>query len=498
MKRKQISILLLLSILLSNASMTACGGGTETTGEITATSENVAGETVTETTEPKDSLEARLDVSDALPEANFNGNTFTICGDDACTAYYTSEEETGETVNDSIFRRNMTVEERYNVKIAANVFPENDIMPAAQNSVLAADDAYQLIACHVINLGSYAADDMLYNWYDLPHVDFSKPWWSPSTTNDLTYKGTALIAIGDFAMSSIDSTYCMYYNKELAETHNLPDIYDIVNDGKWTIDQLNTLCANVYVDTDGDGTKNVGDTFGLMTDATSCFMTFLWAFDKKVAIQQKDGSFEINYYDEKLVSIVEKLYALYYEADFTYFKPSSFYPSYADIFTSGTSLFATSQFKDAIGAYRDAEFDYGIIPYPKWDEAQKNYYTSVDGGHEGLAIPKSITDTAYIGIMTEVLNAESWKQTTPAYYDTALKFKGARDEESIAMIDLIMESRVFDFGYVYGGWSCCAFWPMYVIWDKSTDIASYHEANNASFQEYMNSLFTTFDEISAS
>ncbi|MBO5649185.1 MAG: hypothetical protein J6S76_04665, partial [Clostridia bacterium] len=39
----------------------------------------------------------------------------------------------------------------------------------------------------------------------------------------------------------------------------------------------------------------------------------------------------------------------------------------------------------------------------------------------------------------------------PAYYDVALKVKGARDEESIKMLDMIKESCVFDFGFIYDG-----------------------------------------------
>lgn len=38
-------------------------------------------------------------------------------------------------------------------------------------------------------------------------------------------------------------------------------------------------------------------------------------------------------------------------------------------------------------------------------------------------------------------------------YETALKTKYTRDDESIAMIDMIVNSRVFDLGYVYDAWN---------------------------------------------
>ncbi len=475
--------------MLSTFSLTACGNaGTETTDD-TGSADNT--ETVA-TAETKDSLEARLDVSDNLPDADFEGRTFMICGDDACQEYYFVEEETGEVVNDAVFRRNFNVSERYNVHIDANVFPEAEIMSNAKNSVLAADDAYQLIACHIIYQGMAGVDGIMYDWYDLPYVDFERDWWSDSTMEDLTYKGMAFIAIGDFALTSIASTYCMYYNKEMAVDYGLPDMYELIYNGGWTLDKMQSFCEGVYSDTNGNGEKDKEDIYALTTDCKSNANTYLWAFGKKIATQKADGTYDLSYFDEKLVSIVERLYGMYYETEYVDFDPTAFRGDW-DIFSASQVLFATGVFDDAVARLRDTEFDYGIIPYPKWDAVQAEYYTSVDGGHEGLAVPKSIQDPEYIGIMAEVLCAESWKNTIPAYYDTALKYKGARDEQSIAMIDMIMDSRIFDFGYVYGGWGC-VFWIQYMLEGATKDIASYYEKNFAAYETTMEKVFTAFDE----
>jgi len=486
MKKRILSVLLVSSMLLSAAALAGCGDtAEETTADTTANTVETAVET-------KDALEARLDVSDGLPEADFGGQTFMVCGDDACIDYYTVEEETGETVNDAVFRRNMNVQERYNVLIDANVFPEDQIVKNAKNSVMAADNAYQIIACHIIYLGMAAVDGFMYDWYDLPHVDFEKPWWSFSTVEDLTYKDMAFIAIGDFALSSIDSTYCMFYNKELALDYGLPDMYELVNDGKWTLDQMQSFCEGIYNDTNGDGKKDESDTFALVTDCKSNANAYLWALGQKIATQQDDGTYELSYFNEKLVSIVERMYNMYYETDYVWFDTSVHVGSLIPVFAEGRSLFTNGYFKHATSNLREVEFDYGIIPYPKWDEKQEAYYTSVDGGHEGLAIPKSIQDPEYIGIMAEVLSAESWKHTIPAYYDTALKYKGARDEESIAMIDMIMDSRIFDFGYVYGGWGC-VFWIQYMLEGATKDITSYYEKNFGAYEKTMEKVFEAFD-----
>ena len=72
------------------------------------------------------------------------------------------------------------------------------------------------------------------NWYEIPHINFDKPWWSDSTVNDLSMNNHCFLAVGDLAVSSISQTYCVIYDKDAAATYGLDDIYSVVRDGKWT------------------------------------------------------------------------------------------------------------------------------------------------------------------------------------------------------------------------------------------------------------------------
>ena len=149
------------------------------------------------------------------------------------------------------------------------------------------------------------------------------------------------------------------------------------------------------------------------------------------------------------------------------------------LFAPGTLLMATKHFRTKTNAY-------GIIPYPKLDENQESYKTMVDGYHAVLAIPKTIDDPEFVGIITEALNAESRRQVFPAYYETALKKKYTHDDESVKLLDMIVDSRVFDFGFVYDGWKGFGFYLQNIInGSQSSDFASYYAKNSsASIQHY--------------
>ena len=99
---------------------------------------------------------------------------------------------------------------------------------------------------------------------------------------------------------------------------------------------------------------------------------------------------------------------------------------------------------------RDMEDEFGIIPLPKYDEAQSEYYTWMNlNNSSSLAIPISNHNLEMTGMICEALAAESMTTLTPAYYETTLSGKVARDDDSIAMLDIILNSGVFDFANMF-------------------------------------------------
>jgi hypothetical protein len=113
-----------------------------------------------------------------------------------------------------------------------------------------------------------------------------------------------------------------------------------------------------------------------------------------------------------------------------------------DIYISTGDLMKTS-------AYRDLNFDYGILPYPKWDENQKNYITRTSSAISVFCIPASAKDPDMTAAVLEALNSESYRSVIPAYYETALKVKYVRDDESVQALDILREGISMQFVDAY-------------------------------------------------
>ncbi|MBQ8640715.1 MAG: hypothetical protein IJ480_00730 [Clostridia bacterium] len=476
--KKIITVLLLAAMLTSLAS---CGSEVVETDTADTAADTAAVEE-TQPAEETDALEARKNIADELPEKTFGGAVFTVLSDEPNYLMDNAidiEESTGEVVDDAVFARNALVEERFGVTVEARYLPVAEVIKTLNTEVLAGDDVNDLVASHVCNMGQALFNDMYVNWYDVPYVNFAKPWWSPSTVNELTYDGKCFIAVGDVALSSLQATYCYYFNKQLVEDYQIPDVYETVLEGKWTVDYLISLTKDIYTDTNNSGDRDEEDFYGLCTNASSNANTYLWAFDSRIIDKNAEGGLEVVYNSEKTVDIVTKLVSMYnenvgisYNLNYVDSEGNKQFPYPRDMFLNNRTVFASGQINMSLTHFRDMESDYGIIPYPKWNEEQAEYRTMVDGSHSAMAIPVTVQDMEMAGIITEAMCAESYKQVIPAYYDTALKYKGTRDETSVEILDMIVNARVFDMGYVYDGWKGASFLIQEMVRSASSNFAS--------------------------
>jgi hypothetical protein len=90
------------------------------------------------------------------------------------------------------------------------------------------------------------------------------------------------------------------------------------------------------------------------------------------------------------------------------------------VFNDGRALFSAGN----TFSYRSSDFDSGILPYPKYDEKQENYYTLADNYYSMMfSIPSVCPDPNFSGFMLEVLSSESTDTSLRAFYDFIFIYK---------------------------------------------------------------------------
>jgi hypothetical protein len=118
------------------------------------------------------------------------------------------------------------------------------------------------------------------------------------------------------------------------------------------------------------------------------------------------------------------------------------------LFTEGRVLFVGGDLDTAI-SLREMEDDFGFLPQPKYSENQKDYFSLVHDQALLSCVSASSQNLDMAGAVLEALAAESYRRVTPAWYETALKVKYARDDISSQMVDLIRASMNTNFLFAY-------------------------------------------------
>ena len=482
---------LLTALLLGTA--VSCGDAADTTTDTTASVTNAV--TEAETADPNDPYAARMSASANLPEGlDFGGahlrtlvNDSNIAGKDIYV-----EEATGEVVDDAVFNRQIYVEDLLNVVIdPSTVVSSVDATAMIHKSVNAGDDVYDLYLEHMIQAGIDTLAGLFRNWHDVPYMDFTHPWYPQDTIKSMTLDGTMYLLLSDVMLSSFHNTYCCFFNKDIAAEHDLPDIYEIVREGKWTLDKQAELAKGVYRDINGDGKRDSGDKYGYATSIGSNVVTFFWSFQVPI-LDISSGKPVIVANNERAVNTVERL------EDYLYNNPDSFvadkWTDFIDMFVAEQVLFIPRCVGETMTFFREME-NYGILPFPKYDEVQENYYTMIDGCAPLIAIPKTADNTEMIGAVLEAMGEYSYKYVVPAYYDVALKVKGTRDENSIEMLDITFDGRIVDFAFVYDNWKGYAFALQNVLKKGNVqDYVSYYKKTEKSAIAHFEKVYEQFLE----
>ncbi|MBE6659685.1 MAG: hypothetical protein E7604_14750 [Ruminococcaceae bacterium] len=491
-----------LSAVLLCAALLSCG--TETPADVPDTTS--ADETGVQITAAPEEVKPVLRAD--LPETDFGGKTFTVLGrinnsyDQFNNFEIYAEKENGEVVNDAIFRRNTAIEDAYNVEIAQVLIgdePHNEL----QKSVDAGDHLYDTAFIDLWFVGPLIQKGYFLNLYDVEHIDFSKPWWNPGVNEAVSLCGKLYATTSDFSLRDKSRAYILMYNKELTARYDIPDPVQTVRDGKWTVDLVNEYIKYFSSDLDGDG-KMGGefDGFGLAMDSYIAFASFTTGLDNTVITKDADDNPVITMNNEHMAASVEKIMTLtcdpttaFFCNDFKGIALGDHWMVAADSFNAQRTWMSTSFPHMLQYCSQNTEFEYGVLPFPKLDEAQKDYITMADVYCMLFGIPATTPDPAFSGFMLEALSAASTDTTLAAYYDISCKTKYSYNPESGEMLDLIFQNIRYDPALIYDVGSLFDIITEYLPKEKENNFISLYEKYEKNAQRSLDKLVTAIGEL---
>ena len=359
------------------------------------------------------------------------------------------EDDSEDLVESATYKRNKEVEDRYGITITVSESNDSNYETDALNSILAGDDAYDLIFAHSRAAFVYAIQGAAMNFNDISTIHLDKPWWTQDITESCNINGKLYVLDGDISTSGLGATMCLFFNKRIFDELGYDYPYEMVKDGDWTFDEFAYLAKKGGADLNGDGVMDPEvDQYGFRAEQWEAPMNILYTGGQKIYDKDDEGNLQLTLYSTKTVEIYDEFFSLMNNASCILFSNATGYKG-SGMFSEGRAMFTDTELRHA-QTLRNMDDDFGILPYPKFDEAD-NYATATNGGSHLLVIPITVSDVERTGAITEALCAIGSRDVIPAFYEKSLKTKYARDEESEDMIDIIRSSRIYDIGYVAGG-----------------------------------------------
>ena len=477
----KLRILTLALVCLMLMSMAACSVTPETTLDTTAADQTTAAETE----------------GDEIPFPNvekqdYKGESFLMIGIREAGVWAYGEDHTANNVhvlNDTLYEMNTMVEEylgiEFGYEYVQHVTGKSVIYDKVRPTIMSGDDVYQLcILPSYRNVASFVTQDYIMDFYDLDeYIDFDQPYWNREVIESLMIGDGAYLAQGDLSCYSVYPIYC---NKDLLAQVGREIPYDKVRNGTWTLDQYLALTTELYAD-NGNGVVDNRDTFGYTAVCDININCFMQASGIYVVTRHDDGSFEFSLYNERMVSLYEKLYKWSKDQSVHMWNWGHEVNQTEDVvvdFLDGRSYF-TGAVLDT--QYLDATFDVGILPLPKYDTAQEEY-AHVNWG-DNLAIPGTVKNTKMVGEALELMSYYSRTVVKPKYYDDVLELRVSNAPDDREMVELINNTIVFDPGIAYCDGNAQLFALVYLpkecILAGQENITSYYQKNERSALRYL-------------
>lgn len=347
------------------------------------------------------------------------------------------------------FRRN-TMKLYYNCEVVG--IPSLSASGEASTAIDSGDAKYDLvIAAYSIN--SYNQGTRYYNLMAMMNLDYD--CWDKAIIRDLAFGGKIYGMTGDITTTDEDYTFVMFFNKDMLKENNQPDPYQLVREGKWTIEKFFEIERSCAKELDGEDGMSARDQFGYVARADTWRYFFYGAGARFVTPIQDDGSVKWAANSLGYESDIYQ-YAINIFSDESFggaaFSASNIVKLGApdgirETFGSGHAAFYTEglyniHYEEITTGLRDYEdLHFGILPAPKWNEDQTDYYSYVweQGGFVG------VPSTCNFKIASDFLNvyALASQATVQKAYLYSIAYSYASDPNVADMLDIIINNRVW-------------------------------------------------------
>ncbi len=389
-----------------------------------------------------------------VPAVDYKGATFILMGRSRDAAWgemgLFSDGYDSTTMNDAVYNRNSKVEAACNIKLeqievydtltSSGVFYKMLAENAASGDYIA-----DICCAGLIDACSLISQNIFVDLQTVPYVDLNAPWWQQRINESVRILNKQYFGFNDMMLNDKCDTYLLYFNKTVFDDNQLEYPYQHVYDGTWTNEKLLEYIMGYGQDMNGNGYCDPEDKIGftyLLND------TFFVGAGITGAALDEDGYPYMLDFTQKTSDVYDVITTVVKGGVYNSYNFGDLDTARACFDEKGLFMNFHMLHMQEVAAYYES--DVGIVPCPKYDETQKDYYSRA--GYNGATAVTILTSTENLeraGIVLEIFGAESKNYISPAFYEKLFTDRYTNDEESKDMLSIVINSEIIDLDQVF-------------------------------------------------
>ena len=426
-------------------------------------------------------------------QKNFNGkkyNVLTKLDRSKSQAFnvvdLVAEDNLGDdTIVAAVVERNERLKGFFGVEIAR--ITSQSLVNDANTAINQGDESYDSFMVSVQQGLELALTGALVDFANgVSYIDLTSAWWDTAIVNNLLLDEGAYIALGDINTVDDDCTWLVLFNKGKYTDYTQKDPSELYNqvlagnntNGGWTVEYMKAVASTSYtsdpnVDEKYDTSYSGRGTYGcyLQKEVATVLMQASNNTPTVLNNRVRGGISDNIKGNDEFYNAIDTVYSFMGGADKSQWLlmldnvPDRTGEDKWEVIARGgfkreNTLFFICH-AGTINLIRDMDAEFGILPIPKLSDQQQKYgntiqYTNatcyVIPSHAFLSDDADENSAYILEAMGYYSSSEYFencgstqdKSLKNAYRETVLKRKATRDDESMEMLDLVFDNRVFD------------------------------------------------------
>lgn len=467
--------------------------------------------------ESNSSTVSMVDPAEEFPYPDyFNDTTIRIlCVETARHTYgelqfVPNEESNFAAINKAVKERNDFIKSKYGLKI--EIFPTQYPDEELRKVIQVGDTSYDLVCESVDRMLQCVTENLFWSLDGL--LDTNKAWWDTDAMNSISVGGKTYFVSGNAIITDDDNTYLYLFNKDMYQNNadlsgGYGDIYDLVRSGKFTVDVFTEMCRKV-AKPNNDGEWDINATYGNLSSSYSATVMMNGFGIATASPDPATGYFQLNIMNGESLSAFDKVYTVMSDKHLTqraeliigqgpvtskygFAELESMFINSKGLFysTTATSISALKTRSEGL------DFEFGVLPNPKYNEAQENYYNTVNRFHStvlGIPVTNEGSQLEATCVLLQALGCYS-DDVTRAYYEQTLQTQALTDDADAEMLDLVYNNRFYDLGAMFG-WGNGNFVNLYgsaIANDATNQLTSLWQAIQSSVEADMQATVDAYN-----